>query len=115
IPIDGQLREYGGGGYCMLLQGPTSDLIAKLKKASRTEQIGIRAKSLLIHTTLQTITSVIAYYLRQVYIDKALENFAATNGNVYINLELQRNVELLFTFCLAGVVFFVACKMIKIL
>ncbi|PIO62516.1 hypothetical protein TELCIR_15922 [Teladorsagia circumcincta] len=32
IAIDGQLQEYGGGGYCILLQGPTTDLIAKLQK-----------------------------------------------------------------------------------
>nr|CDJ83689.1 Lipoxygenase and Polycystin cation channel domain containing protein [Haemonchus contortus] len=61
------------------------------------------------------VLSVIAFFLREIYIDKALKNFAATNGNVYINLALQRNMELFFTFCLAGVVFFVACKMIKIL
>ncbi|KAK6050604.1 transporter, cation channel family protein [Cooperia oncophora] len=61
------------------------------------------------------ITSVVAYFIRQVYIDKALASFAATNGNVYINLAMQRNVELVFTYCVGGVVFFVACKMIKIL
>lgn len=44
-----------------------------------------------------------------------MKDFAATNGNVYIDLAKQRDLELAFTFCLAGVVFFVACKMIKIL
>ncbi|KAK5975249.1 Transporter cation channel family protein [Trichostrongylus colubriformis] len=61
------------------------------------------------------ITSVITFFLRQVYIKKALAEFTATNGNVYINLALHRNLEFLFTLCLAGVMFFVACKMIKIL
>ncbi|VDO36804.1 unnamed protein product [Haemonchus placei] len=72
------------------------------------------------------VLSVIAFFLREIYIDKgayskskqccasenleicdgeALKTFAATNGNVYINLALQRNMELFFTFCLAGVVF----------
>ncbi|VDP54738.1 unnamed protein product [Heligmosomoides polygyrus] len=46
---------------------------------------------------------------------QTLKEFAATNGNVYIDLAKQRDLELAFTFCLAGVVFFVACKMIKIL
>ncbi|KHJ95365.1 transporter, cation channel family protein [Oesophagostomum dentatum] len=61
------------------------------------------------------ICSVIAYILRVLYIDQALENFEVNNGNAYINLSLQRNVELMFTFCVAGVVFFTSCKMIKIL
>ncbi|VDP62755.1 unnamed protein product [Heligmosomoides polygyrus] len=56
------------------------------------------------------ISSVVAFCLRQ-----TLKDFAATNGNVYIDLAKQRDLELAFTFCLAGVVFFVACKMIKIL
>ncbi|EYB83031.1 hypothetical protein Y032_0345g3127 [Ancylostoma ceylanicum] len=61
------------------------------------------------------ICSVIAFFLRQQYIEQALENFAANNGNAYINLSQQRNMELMFTFCVAGVVFFVSCKLIKIL
>ncbi|KAL6738664.1 hypothetical protein Aduo_012188 [Ancylostoma duodenale] len=61
------------------------------------------------------ICSVVAFFLRQQYIEQALENFAANNGNAYINLSQQRNMELMFTFCVAGVVFFVSCKLIKIL
>ncbi|KAK6750642.1 hypothetical protein RB195_002551 [Necator americanus] len=61
------------------------------------------------------ICSIIAFFLRQQYIDQALENFAANNGNAYINLSTQRNMELMFTFCVAGVAFFISCKMIKIL
>ncbi|VDM82115.1 unnamed protein product, partial [Strongylus vulgaris] len=61
------------------------------------------------------ICSVFAYFLREHHINRALDNFAANNGNEYINLSKQRNLELMFTFCVGGVVFFVSCKMIQIL
>ncbi|CAD6198634.1 unnamed protein product [Caenorhabditis auriculariae] len=61
------------------------------------------------------LTSVIAYWLRQIYTNEAVEMFLATNGNSYINLSKQRDTELTFNYCLAGVVFFVSCKMIRIL
>ncbi|CAJ0603330.1 unnamed protein product [Cylicocyclus nassatus] len=61
------------------------------------------------------ICSVFAYFWREKHISKALDEFAASNGNAYINLSIQRNLELFFSYCVAGVVFFISCKMIKIL
>ncbi|CAI2337433.1 unnamed protein product [Caenorhabditis sp. 36 PRJEB53466] len=61
------------------------------------------------------IASVIAYILRQTYTNQAMDEFNANNGNSYINLTKQRNMELAFNYCLAGAVFFTACKMIRIL
>uniref|UniRef100_A0A8R1IT43 PKD_channel domain-containing protein n=1 Tax=Caenorhabditis japonica TaxID=281687 RepID=A0A8R1IT43_CAEJA len=60
-------------------------------------------------------SSVIAYFLRQKYTNQAMDNFNANNGNSYINLTTQRNMELAFNYCLAGAVFFTSCKMIRIL
>lgn len=44
-----------------------------------------------------------------------LDTFTANNGNAYINLSTQRTVEMAFSVSYAGVVFFISCKMIKIL
>uniref|UniRef100_A0A8R1HPG8 PKD_channel domain-containing protein n=1 Tax=Caenorhabditis japonica TaxID=281687 RepID=A0A8R1HPG8_CAEJA len=60
-------------------------------------------------------SSVIAYFLRQKYTNQAMDNFNANNGNSYINLTTQLNMELAFNYCLAGAVFFTSCKMIRIL
>ncbi|UMM16237.1 hypothetical protein L5515_013337 [Caenorhabditis briggsae] len=61
------------------------------------------------------VASVFAYTLRQKYTNQAMEDFNAKNGNAYINLTIQRNWEIIFSYCLAGAVFFTSCKMIRIL
>ncbi|EGT56350.1 hypothetical protein CAEBREN_09695 [Caenorhabditis brenneri] len=61
------------------------------------------------------VASVVAYTLRQKYTNEAMNDFNANNGNSYINLTIQRNWELAFSYCLAGAVFFTSCKMIRIL
>ncbi|PAV64070.1 hypothetical protein WR25_01924 [Diploscapter pachys] len=53
--------------------------------------------------------------LRKNLYNLATNSFTASNGNAYINLSSQRDMELAFRYCLAGVVFFASCKMIRIL
>uniref|UniRef100_A0A1I7UCH3 PLAT domain-containing protein n=1 Tax=Caenorhabditis tropicalis TaxID=1561998 RepID=A0A1I7UCH3_9PELO len=61
------------------------------------------------------VASVVAYTLRQKFTNEAMDDFNANNGNSYINLTIQRNWEVAFSYCLAGAVFFTSCKMIRIL
>ncbi|GMR47701.1 hypothetical protein PMAYCL1PPCAC_17896, partial [Pristionchus mayeri] len=59
--------------------------------------------------------SLYAYGLRYVAMEEAMARFKATNGNTYIRLDSQRDLELYFTWLIGFVVFAVSIKMIRIL
>ncbi|TKR75750.1 hypothetical protein L596_016995 [Steinernema carpocapsae] len=66
-------------------------------------------------TMVLAVASVVTYALRLVSITTINAKFQKTNGNFYVKLDQQRDLELLFLVFIGGVVFFVTIKMIKIL
>lgn len=68
-----------------------------------------------ISIMLVMIASVIIYIIR-FFVSIYVSNwFAATNGNVYINLENARDLEIYFLSLLACVILLTVMKMIRIL
>uniref|UniRef100_A0A914ZMK6 Uncharacterized protein n=1 Tax=Parascaris univalens TaxID=6257 RepID=A0A914ZMK6_PARUN len=61
------------------------------------------------------IASLISYVYRQIGINEAVALFTATNGNSYIRLDRQRDLQLNFLAFLSMVVFFTCMKMINVL
>ncbi|GMT33936.1 hypothetical protein PFISCL1PPCAC_25233, partial [Pristionchus fissidentatus] len=59
--------------------------------------------------------SLVAYGLRYLAMQEAADRFMATNGNTYIRLDSQRDLELYFTWLMGFVVFAVSIQMIRIL
>ncbi|VDM45381.1 unnamed protein product [Toxocara canis] len=61
------------------------------------------------------IASLISYVFRQIGINQAIAMFMAMNGNGYIRLDRQRDLQLIFLALLSAVVFLTCMKMINIL
>uniref|UniRef100_F1KR83 Location of vulva defective 1 n=1 Tax=Ascaris suum TaxID=6253 RepID=F1KR83_ASCSU len=61
------------------------------------------------------IASLVSYVYRQIGINEAVALFTATNGNSYIRLDRQRDLQLNFLAFLSIVVFFTCMKMINVL
>ncbi|KAF8373527.1 lov-1 [Pristionchus pacificus] len=59
--------------------------------------------------------SLYAYGSRYISMEEAATRFMATNGNTYIRLDSQRDLELYFTWLMGFVVFAVSIQMIRIL
>ncbi|VDK24103.1 unnamed protein product [Anisakis simplex] len=65
--------------------------------------------------TVCALASLYLYFLRQIGINKVVAEFAATNGNSYIRLDHQRDLQISFIQLLSAVVFLTCMKLNNVL